>query len=592
MAEERIQRRLAAILAADLVGYSRLMEDDEAGTLNRLKELRRELFVPTTERFGGRIFKVTGDGALAEYPSAVDALNSAVSVQRALADRNACLPENQRIELRVGISLGDVIVEGDDLYGRGVNIAARMESLAEPGGICISGNVYEQVRGAVALTFDDLGEQTVKNITNPVYAYRVQMGSSGVTKPDRRQVSAPPPLLEKPSIAALPFQNLSGDLDQEYFADGVVEDIITALSRIRWLFVIARNSSFTYKGRAVDVKQVGRELGVRYVLEGSVRKAANRVRITAQLINASTGSHIWADHFDGGLDDIFDLQDQVTASVVGAIAPRLERAEIERARRKPTENLDAYDYYLRGMASFYQWTKAANEEALKLFYRAIERDPDFAPANALAAWCYVRRVGCGWTNDRVQDVAEGLRLARRAVKLDKDDAIALARGGHALGFLGDDLEGGIECIDRALVLNPNLAIAWYLSGWLRIYRGEPEVAIEHLAHAMRLSPLDPTLFNMQAGMGIAHFLAGRLDDASSWAEKASRDQTDYAVAPAIAAASHALAGRLEKARQAMERLRQDFPTVRVSNLRDWLPIRQPEHFTRWADGLRKAGLPE
>ena len=592
MAEERIQRRLAAILAADLVGYSRLMEDDEAGTLNRLKELRRELFVPTTERFGGRIFKVIGDGALAEYPSAVDALNSAVSVQRALADRNACLPENQRIELRVGISLGDVIVEGDDLYGRGVNIAARMESLAEPGGICISGNVYEQVRGAVALTFDDLGEQKVKNITSPVYAYRVHLGSSGVTKPDRQQVSAPPPLSEKPSIAVLPFQNLSGDLDQEYFADGMVEDIITALSRIRWLFVIARNSSFIYKGRAVDVKQVGRELGVRYVLEGSVRKAANRVRITAQLINASTGSHIWADHFDGGLDDIFDLQDQVTASVVGAIAPRLEQAEIERARHKPTENLDAYDYYLRGMASFYRWTNEANEEALKLFYRAIERDPDFALANALAAWCYVRRVGCGWTNDRVQDVAEGLRLARRAVKLDKDDAIALARGGHALGFLGDDLEGGIECIDRALVLNPNLAIAWYLSGWLRIYRGEPEVAIEHLAHAMRLSPLDPTLFNMQAGMGIAHFLAGRLDDASSWAEKASRDQTDYAVAPAIAAASHALAGRLEKARQAMERLRQNFPTVRVSNLRDWLPIRQPEHFTRWADGLRKAGLPE
>ena len=592
MAEERIQRRLAAILAADLVGYSRLMEDDEAGTLNRLKELRRELFVPTTERFGGRIFKVTGDGALAEFPSAVDALNSAVSVQRALADRNARLPENQRIELRVGISLGDVIVEGDDLYGRGVNIAARMESLAEPGGICISGNVYEQVRGAVALTFDDLGEQKVKNITSPVYAYRVHLGSSGVTKPDRQQVSAPPPLSEKPSIAVLPFQNLSGDLDQEYFADGMVEDIITALSRIRWLFVIARNSSFTYKGRAVDVKQVGRELGVRYVLEGSVRKAANRVRITAQLINASTGSHIWADHFDGGLDDIFDLQDQVTASVVGAIAPRLEQAEIERARHKPTENLDAYDYYLRGMASFYRWTNEANEEALKLFYRAIERDPDFALANALAAWCYVRRVGCGWTNDRVQDVAEGLRLARRAVKLDKDDAIALARGGHALGFLGDDLEGGIECIDRALVLNPNLAIAWYLSGWLKIYRGEPEVAIEHLAHAMRLSPLDPTLFNMQAGMGIAHFLAGRFDDASSWAEKASRNQTDYAVAPAIAAASHALAGRLEKARQAMERLRQNFPTVRVSNLRDWLPIRQPEHFTKWADGLRKAGLPE
>jgi adenylate cyclase len=592
MAEDGVRRRLAAIVAADVVGYSRLMSDDEAGTLARLRVIRRELFEPKTKHYRGRTFKITGDGALVEFKSAIDAVNSAVDIQRMLAEREAGVAEDRRIRLRIGISLGDVIVEGSDLYGNGVNVAARMESLAEPGGICISGNVHEQVRGAVGLAFDDLGEQKVKNIPDPVHAYSMHLGNSGATEPDRRQVGAPPPLPEKPSIAVLPFQNLSGDPDQEYFADGVVEEIITALSRMRWLFVIARNSSFTYKGRPVDVKQVGRELGVRYVLEGSVRKAATRVRITGQLVDASTGAHIWADHFDGGLDDIFDLQDQVTASVVGAIAPRLEQAEIDRARHKPTENLDAYDYYLRGMASFYQWTKEANEEALKLFYRAIERDPDFASAYALAAWCYGWRKAHGWMNDRAREIAEGARLARRAVKLGKDDAIALARGGHILGFLGDDLEGGLECIDRALVLNPNLAITWYLSGWLRVYRGEPEVAIEHLAHAMRLSPLDPTLFNMQAGMGIAHFLTGRFDDASSWAEKASRDQTDYAVAPAIAAASHALAGRLEKARQAMGRLRQNFPTLRISNLRDWLPIRQPEHFTRWADGLRKAGLPE
>jgi TolB-like protein len=485
-----------------------------------------------------------------------------------------------------------VIVEGSDLYGNGVNVAARMESLAEPGGICISGNVYEQVRGAVGLAFDDLGEQKVKNITNPVSAYRVHLGSSEVTEPDRQQVGAPPPLPEKPSIAVLPFQNLSDDPDQEYFADGVVEDITTALSRMRWLFVIARNSSFTYKGRAVDVKQIGRELGVRYVLEGSVRRAASRVRIAAQLINASTGAHFWADHFDGALDDIFDLQDQVTASVVGAIAPRLEQAEIERARHKPTENLDAYDYFLRGMASFYRWTKDANEEALKLFYKAIERDPDFASAYALAAWCYVWRKGCGWMNDRAQEIAEGARLARRAVKLGKDDAVALARGGHAIGHLDSDLNGGIACIDRALILNPNLAIAWYLSGWLRAFRGEPELAIEHLGRAMRLSPLDPTLYHMQAGTGFAHFLAGRFDDASSWAERACQDEINYAVGNALLAASHALAARLEEARQPMARLRQVYPALRISNLREWLPIQRPEHFTRWTEGLRKAGLPE
>jgi TolB-like protein/class 3 adenylate cyclase len=593
MAEDGVRRRLAAILAADVVGYSRLMSGDEAGTLARLKAFRRELFEPKTKHYRGRIFKTTGDGALVEFKSAIDAVNSAVDVQGMLAEREAGVAEDCRIRLRIGISLGDVIVEGSDLYGNGVNVAARMESLAEPGGICISGNVYEQVRGAVGLTLVDLGEQKVKNITSPVHAYRVHLGSSsGVTEPDRQRAGTPPPLPEKPSIAVLPFQNLSGDPNQEYFADGVVEDIITALSRTRWLFVIARNSSFTYKGRAVDVKQVGRELGVRYVLEGSVRKAANRVRITAQLINASTGSHIWADHFDGGLDDIFDLQDQVTASVVGAIAPRLEQAEIERARRKPTENLDAYDYFLRGMASFYQRTKEATNEALQLFCKAIERDPEFASAYALAAWCYAWRKAQGWMNDRAQEIAEGVRLGRRAVELGRDDAIALARGGHAIAFLCGDVDAGIASVDRALILNPNLAIAWYLSGWLRAYSGQPEVAIEHLARAMRLSPLDPTSYHTQVGTGFAHLLAGRFDDASSWAEKAFQEETNYAPAPAVAAASHALAGRLEEARQAMGRLRQINPALRISNLRDWFPIRQLEHFSIWADGLRKAGLPE
>jgi TolB-like protein/Tfp pilus assembly protein PilF len=406
--------------------------------------------------------------------------------------------------------------------------------------------------------------------------------------------SAEPPsaLPDRPSIAVLPFQNMSGDPAQEYFADGVVEDIITALSRMRWLFVIARNSSFTYKGRAVDVKQVGRELGVRYVLEGGVRKVAKRVRVTGQLIDTSTGAHLWGDRFESGIEDLFSLQDEIASSVVGVLAQKLEQAEIERARHKPTESLDAYDYYLRGMARFYRRTKDANDEALRLFYNAIKLDPEFASAHAMAAWCYTWRKINGWMADREQEIAEGSRLARRAVEVGKDDAVALARGGHALGFLVGDLDSGVIFLDRALLLNPNLATAWVLSGLLRFYRGETEVAIEHLARAMCLSPLDPTLYQMQVGTGFAHLLAGDFDNASSWAKRAFLEEPNYLPAAAVVAASHALAGRLEEARQAMERVRQIDPALRVSNLSDWFPIRRPEHFTTWAEGLRRAGLPE
>jgi len=401
-----------------------------------------------------------------------------------------------------------------------------------------------------------------------------------------------PALPVKPSIAVLPFQNLSGDPEQEYFADGVVEDIIGALSRMRWLFVIARNSSFTYKGRTVDVKQVGRELGVRYVLEGSIRKAANLVRLTGQLIDASTGAHLSADRFDGDIEDIFDLQDRMTASVVGAIAPKLEQAEIERAKRKPTESLDAYDYFLRGMANFYQRSRKANDDALQLFYKAIEFDPDFATAYGMAAWCHAWRNLSGWMTDRAQEIAEGSRLAWRAVELGKDDAVALARAGHALALLVGDLDSGAAFIDRALALDPNLARAWYASGWVRVYRGEPEVAIEHQARAMRLSPLDPTLYHMQVGTALAHLLAGRFDEASSWAEKAFREEPNYHPAAIVMAASNALAGRAQEACQAMERLRQIDPTLRICNLKDRHPIRRPDDLARFADGLRIAGLPE
>jgi TolB-like protein len=399
-------------------------------------------------------------------------------------------------------------------------------------------------------------------------------------------------LPDKPSIAALPFLNLSGDPEQEYFADGIVEDIISALSRIGWLFVISRNSSFTYKGRPVDVKQVGRELGVRYVLEGSVRKAAHRVRITGQLIDATTGAHLWAERFESALDDIFELQDQVAESVVGAIAPQLERAEIDRAKRKPTESLDAYDYYLRGMANFHQRTREAVGEALPLFHKAAELDPDFASAYGMAAWCHFWRKINGWMTDPAGESAEGAQLARRAVELGVNDAVALTRGGHALGHFGGDLDGCIALLDKALVLNPNLSAAWYLGGFQRISRGEHDDAIGRIAHAMRLSPLDPEMVRMQAGTAMAHLFAGRFDAASSWAEKAMRDLPGFLLATGIVAASHALAGRTDEARQALRHLRGLDPELRISNLKDWVLLRRPEDLAVFTEGFRKAGLPE
>ncbi len=399
-------------------------------------------------------------------------------------------------------------------------------------------------------------------------------------------------LPDKPSIAVLPFLNLSGDPAQDYFIDGVVEDIVSALSRIRWMFVIARNSSFTYKGRPVDVTQVGRELGVRYVLEGSMRKAANRVRITGQLIDATSGAHIWAERFEGTLDDIFELQDQISASVVGAIARQLEMAEIERAKRKPTGSLDAYDYYLRGRANLNLGTREAMDEGLPLFIKAIELDPDYAAAHAMAAWCLFWRKINGWMVDRPRETAEGTRLARRAVELGKDDAVALTRGGHALAHFVGDLDMSIALLDRALALDPNLAAAWFLGGFLRTERGDPDGAIDYFARAMRFSPLDPEMFRMQAGMALAHLFAKRFDAAVSWAEKAHRELPSFLMVVAIIAASHALAGRLDEARQTTGRLRQLDPAFRISSLSDWLPIRRAEDLATFADGLRQAGLPE
>jgi TolB-like protein len=399
------------------------------------------------------------------------------------------------------------------------------------------------------------------------------------------------PLPDRPSIAVLPFTNLSGELEQEYFADGIVEDIITALSRMRWLFVIARNSSFTYKGRTVDAKQVGRELGVRYLLEGSVRKSVNRVRIAGQLIDASTGTHLWADRFDGALDDIFDLQDRVTESVVGAIEPKLHQAEIERAMRKPTASLDAYDTYLRGLARIRNRSNEANDEALALWRTALALDPEFALAYAMATFCYCRRKGEGWITQ--QDVAETRRLARRAVEFGKDDAGALCFAGYALAFVVGELDDGAAFVDQALILNPNLAHAWHWGGWTKLYLGEPDAAIGRQARAMRLSPVDPSIYMMQSATAHAHFFAGRYREASSWARMALREQPDYQSALRIAASSYVLDERHEEAREMMARLRQGHPALRLANLRNVLgPYRQVEYVSKYEDALRKAGLPE
>ncbi|MBN9563453.1 MAG: winged helix-turn-helix domain-containing protein [Alphaproteobacteria bacterium] len=449
-----------------------------------------------------------------------------------------------------------------------------------------NGEDQRLIRTLARKGFRFVGE--VREIPPSDDAGSMQAGSATPHEASARPLALP----DKPSIAVLPFVNLSGDPEQDYFADGVVEDIVSALSRIRWLFVIARNSSFTYKGRAVDVRQVGRELGVRYVLAGSVRRAASRVRITGQLIDAATATHLWADRVEGTLDDIFALQDQITASVVGAIAPQLERAEIERAQRKPTDNLDAYDYYLRGRASLNKGTREAISEGLPLFHMAIELDPDFASAYAMAAWCHLWRKVNGWMTDRPRETTEGIRLARRAVELGKHDAVALTRAGHALAHFAGDLAGGIALVERALALDPNLAAAWFLGGFLRTERGDPEDAIEYFARAMRFSPLDPEMFRMQAGMALAHLFAGRFDAASSWAERAYRDLPSFLMVVGVIAASHALAGRPDEAQRAMNHLRRLDPTLSLSNLTDWLPIQRPTDLATLADGLRKAGLPE
>ena len=586
------KRRLAAIFAADVEGYSRLMGADEVATLDALTA-RREVLDGLIASHGGRIANTAGDSVLAEFGSAVDAVRCAMEAQGALAEANSGLPENRQINFRIGVHVGDVMVRAGDLFGDGVNIAARLQTLAKAGGLCVSGVTYDQVRKILPLEFTDLGAQTVKNIEEPIRAYEVraqgEAASSALREASSLDDRKPLALPDKPSIAVLPFQNMSGDPEQEYFADGMVEEIITALSRFKSLFVIARNSSFTFKGRAVDVKELGRRLGVRYVLEGSVRKASGKVRIAGQLIDALTGTHIWADRFERDLTDIFALQDEVTVAVVSAIQPKLLQTEIAMATRRRPEDLTAYDFYLRAMQQHYLTTREGVAEAIRLAHRALELDPRFGLVAAMAGVCHMRNVLWGFAADPQFDRKEAVRLLRLALSVDDGDPDTLAFASVISAFMVGDCESEIEMADRAVALNPNSFLAWSGRGWVYRVAGLPEEAIRSFERGIRMSPIDPMLHVMFAGMGHALIDLGRFDEAIVAGKKAQRQNPSYSGAYRCLASAFAHLGRDTEAREAAARLLEVDPAFTIS---EWTARGGQSNSKRMIEGLRKAGLPE
>jgi len=588
----REQRKLAAIVAADVVGYSRLMGRDETGTLARLREHRKKRLEPALARYGGRLVKLTGDGALVEFASAVDALSAAIEFQQAVADTNQTRPETECILFRVGLHLGDLIVDGDDLYGDGVNIAARLQAEAQPGGIIISRAVREAVEGRVKAKLHALGELALKNIERPIRAFRVEWAAvdwPSLTDAPGQQAepampSTPPlPLPDKPSIAVLPFQNMSGDPEQEYFADGMVEEIITALSRNRWLFVIARNSTFTYKGHAVDVKQVGRALGVRYVLEGSVRKAGSHVRITGQLIESETGTHLWAERFDGSLEDIFELQDRVANSVAGVIEPTVQSAEIRRSAQRPTNDLTAYDLYLRALALRFSWERNAIFRALELLEQAIERDPRYGRALVEAAACHFDAHQNGWSENPGESRRKGMEFARRAIEAAAEDSFVLCRAASVLGYFGEEIDVAIAMLDRGLELDPSSHIGWRWSGWLRLWTGQADLAIKHFETSLRLNPREQNANPLMA-IGVAHFMARRFDEARVMLCQSLQEKPSWVPTYRFLASCYAHMGRLDEAKETVKRLR-TLTNVVVPKAEHW---RNAEHRELYLSGLRLA----
>jgi len=583
MSERRVQRRLAAILLADVVSYSRLVGEDEEGTLERLTVLRRTLADPKIKEHRGRVVRITGDGLLVEFASVVDAVRCAVDIQREMASRNADVPANRRIEFRIGINLGDIIRDGRDVYGDGVNVAARLEALAAPGGICVSRVVRDQVRDKLGFAFDDRGEQQVKNIARPVRVFDVIMTGDIITLTPDPAARAPLALPDKPSIAVLPFENMSGDPEQEYFANGMVEEIITALSRIRGLFVIARNSSFTYKGRSVGVKQVGRELGVRYVLEGSVRKGGNRARIAAQLIEADTGAHLWADRFDGCLEDVFDLQDKVAINVAGVIEPTLQAAEVRRSAARPTNDLTAYDLYLRALATFHPITREGLLNALELLQQALAIDRHCGPALSLAAMCQMRLVRESWAEEPEDAGRKGIDLARRALQVAGDDPGILANAAFVLANFGEDIGAMMALIDRALTITPSFSRGWFLSGVVRLWAGQHDLAIKHAETALRLSPCE-RMGTPLSLIGEAHFFKHEFDEAASKLSVSIQENPGYPHSYRVLAACFVHMGRLDEARAIAARMRVSTPDLVPSAAQ----LRSPADRELFLSGLRTA----
>ena len=587
-----LPRRLAAIFYADVAGYSRLTGADEDAT-HRTLSTYLDLISAAVVAHRGAVMHYAGDAVLAKFDAVVDALGCAVEVQREITLRNRKLTQERRLEFRIGLNLGDVIEDRGDIYGDGVNVAARLEALADPGGICISESVRTAVGGRIQLGYELLGEKRVKNIADPVKAFRVVLDEAPEPKSDLLTPESPTlDRPDKPSIAVLPFDNLSTDPEQEYFADGVTEDIITALSNVQSFFVIARNSTFTYKGKAVDVKRVGRELGVHYVVEGSVRKAAQRVRVTAQLLDASTGQHIWADRYDGALDDIFDLQDQITATVVGAIEPYLNRAEFERIKQKRPDSLDAYNVTLRGLQAMNELNPGSTARALKLFYQAIEADPNYARAHVCASWCYRRHVQLRGMTLTEEERSECIRLANAALKADDTDPYILWQVALTRCLVENDLESATALIDQSLALNANSTRAWSTSGILRCILGEPESAIEHAERAIRLSPLDPSMWVPHGIIANAKFQLGAYEAAGSYARKSIRLHSYNLPAYHTLAASYARLGRLGEAHDTVGKLLELDPATTISRIEQNFPVTRYKNLRSFLQGLHEAGLPE
>jgi adenylate cyclase len=585
LSNERVERRLAAVLAADVAGYSRLMGLDEEGTLARLKAVRKTLIDPAIASHRGRIVKTTGDGVLVEFASAVDAVRSAVEIQRNMAEQNSNVPLDQMMQFRIGIHVGDIIIDENDIFGDGVNIAARLEGISEPSGVCLSDDAYRQIRGKVEIACDDLGTQTLKNISEPMRAWRMQLDTCLALTASAAAAPAPLALPDKPSIAVLPFQNMSGDPEQQYFADGMVEDIITALSRFKWLFVIARNSTFTYNGRSVDIRQVGRELGVRYVLEGSVRRAADRVRITAQLIDAETSAHIWADRYDRAVA----LQDEITLSTVAAIEPSVRQAEIERAKRKRPENLDAYDLVLRATPLVDTGMPDGASQAVPLLERALLLEPNYALAHGQTAFCneilYLR------AGRREENRTAAIRHAHTAVALGPDDAPALVYAAIAIGLVEHDRPLALETFESALAISPSAAWAYAWGSLILGWGGEAERAIEWGEQGIRLSPLDPWITAALHGICMGHFLRGRYEDAAIAAQRAIRSKPGFSVSHMFLAAALARLGRTKDASAAAERVMQLQPNFSCHGQCAAIGC-VPVLATPLVEAMRASGLPE